>query len=222
LERRSYTWFEKQRRTKALELSQEQIIQALDTVTLLHQTVQYVSEGKQQEVTQTIKRLFIVEREVDRLRREVSNELSKGAALFAEYREDLLHLVSRLDTLADRVKDAARCVQIISSSTFPQMFWEKAVSLTSLLVKCASILRSSLENVNVSPSAALKDAKLVEEVEEKIDDLYLTIKSLLIKHDEQINCGLLIIFHDFLEYIEQAADMCANTADYIITLAGRD
>jgi uncharacterized protein Yka (UPF0111/DUF47 family) len=102
------------------------------------------------------------------------------------------------------------------------MFWEKAVSLTSLLVKCASILRSSLENVNVSPSAALKDAKLVEEVEEKIDDLYLTIKSLLIKHDEQINCGLLIIFHDFLEYIEQAADMCANTADYIITLAGRD
>jgi hypothetical protein len=39
VERRSYDWFEKRRRTKGLELAHEQIIKAFDTVTLLHKAM---------------------------------------------------------------------------------------------------------------------------------------------------------------------------------------
>ena len=101
MEKRSYAWFERRRRTKALDLAHEQIAKALDTVTLLHQAIKSLLEGKKKEARQQIENLFKVEEEVDKLRKEVFEELSKGAALLADYREDLLHLVKRLDTLAD-------------------------------------------------------------------------------------------------------------------------
>ena len=99
MERRSYIWFEKRRRTKGLELAHEQITKAFDTVTLLHKAMQSFAEGNLKEADKHIENLFTAEEEVDKLRTNVFMELSKGAALVSDYREDLLHLVKRLDTL---------------------------------------------------------------------------------------------------------------------------
>ncbi|MEM1540433.1 MAG: hypothetical protein QXJ07_03520 [Candidatus Bathyarchaeia archaeon] len=48
------------------------------------------------------------------------------------------------------------------------------------------------------------------------------MKRLLIKHGEQMNTGAIIIFDDLIEFIEQASDMSADTADYIITLSSKE
>lgn len=222
LERIRYSWFERRRKTKTLDLAQEQITKALDTVTCLHQTMQYISEAKKKEAILRIQNLMSVEAEVDRLRREVFRELSKGTALIAEYREDVMHVVKRLDTLADHVKDAARCVKILADSEVPLDFWRKVVNLTSKLLDCASALRSSIENIMTDPTRSLNEAKRVQDIESELDQEYLTVKSLLIEKSEKMNCGVMILFDDMIEYIEQAADMCANTADYILILASRD
>jgi predicted phosphate transport protein (TIGR00153 family) len=133
-----------------------------------------------------------------------------------------MHLVKRLDTLADDVKDAARCVKILADSEIPEELWKRAVHTTSTLVKCATALRGSIEKINVDPAEAMKNAEKVDQFENEIDQDYIQNKSLLIKHSEQTNCGALTIFNDLFEFIEQAADMCADTADYIVILAGRD
>ena len=157
--KKSYAWFEKHRRTKLLDLAQEQITTALDTVTLLHKATRQISNTKVKEATATVEKLFKVEEEVDRLRNEVFKELSKGAALFADYREDLLHLVKRLDTFADHVKDAARCIKMLGNSPFPDELWEKVVAMTATLVECATALRVSIKNISANPVEALKGAK---------------------------------------------------------------
>ncbi|PVX26011.1 MAG: hypothetical protein CW691_02965 [Candidatus Bathyarchaeum sp.] len=217
--KKSYAWFERHRRTKLLDLAQEQITTALDTVTLLHEAMQKVSAAKIKDARQRIEKLFTVEEEIDHLRTEVFKELSKGAALFADYREDLLHLVKRLDTFADHVKDAARCIVMLGESKIPDELWEKAVHITSTLVDCATALRTSIENISANPSEAMKGAHKVEQIEAGIDKEYLEIKSLFIKYAEQMNTGAMIIFDDMVEFLEEAADMCADTADYIVTLA---
>jgi predicted phosphate transport protein (TIGR00153 family) len=222
LEKRSYAWFEKRRRTKALDLAQEQITKALDTVTLLHQAVQSISQANKKETMQHVENLFKAEEEVDRLRTEVFKELSKGAALFADYREDLLHLVKRLDTLADHVKDAARCIQMLLDAKIPKDFIDNVVCMTSKLVECAHALRGSIEKINISPSAALEGAKKVEELEHELDGYYFKTKSSFIKYSEQMNCGTMVIFDDLIEFIEQAADMAADTADYMVILSSRE
>ena len=222
MEKRSYSWFEKRRRTEALDMAQNQITKALETTTLLHKAMQYLSESKKEEAMRCIENLFKTEEDVDNLRREIFKELSKGAALFAEYREDLMHFVKRLDTLADYVKDAARCVKMLGDSKIPKELLKNLVDITASLMECASALRGSIEKISANPSGAIEDAKKVEQVEHEIDQKYLDIKPLFITYAEQMNCGSMVIFDDLVEFIEQAADMCADTADYIVILASRE
>lgn len=222
LEKKSYTWFERRRRTKALDLAQEQITKALDTVTLLHHAVRSLSKENKKEAMRHIENLLEAEKEVDKLRTEVFMELSKGTALFAEYREDLMHLVKRLDTLADHVKDAARCAKMLADAQIPKELWEKTAHMVSTLVECANALRGSIKKITVNSAAAIKGAKKVERIEGKIDEEYLETKSLFVKYGDQINSGTMVIFDDLVEFIEHAADMCADTADYIVILASRE
>ncbi len=222
MDKRSYDWFEKRRRTKALDLAQEQIVQALDTVNLLNQAAQCLAKGDKKDATQHIRNIFKTEEEVDKLRIEVFKELSKGAALFADYREDLLHLVKRLDTLADHVKDAARCMEMVEDTELPQELTGNTAHMTSALVDCASNLRVGIEKISVSSEEAIKAASKVEEIEHGIDDEYLKTKKLFIKFANKMNTGAIVIYDDLIEFIEQAADMCADTADYIITLSSKE
>jgi predicted phosphate transport protein (TIGR00153 family) len=222
LEKRSYAWFEKRRRTKALDLAQEQITKAIDTVTLLHQAMQSISQGNSKEAMLRIQNLFKAEEEVDVLRTEVFKELSKGAALFADYREDLLHLVKRLDTLADHVKDAARCMEMLGETELPKELCENTVSMTGALVDCSRALRISIEKLSVAPAEAIEGSKRVEDIEHGIDEDYLKTKKLFVKYGQEMNPGALVIYDDLIEFIEQAADMCADTADYIVILSSRE
>jgi predicted phosphate transport protein (TIGR00153 family) len=216
MERRSYNWFEKRRKTKGLELAHEQITKAFDTVTWLHKAMKSFSESNFEESKKYVENLYKAEEEVDKLRTDVFMELSKGAALVADYREDLLHLVKRLDTLADHTKDAARCLEMLAETEIPQELTEKTVFMTSKLVETAQTLRGSIEKISSDPAEA------IGEIEHELDGEYLKAKSLFVKYGAQVNCGAMVIFDDLIEFIEHAADMCADTADYILVLSSRE
>lgn len=222
VEKRSYDWFEKRRRTKGLELAHDQISKAFETVILLHKATKSFSDGNLTETRETLQTLYVTEEEVDRLRTDVFKELSKGAALIADYREDLLHLVKRLDTLADHTKDAARCIEMLGEAKIPDELCRKTLFMTSKLVEAAQVMVSGIEKISSNPAEAIAEAKKVEFIEHALDQEYLKAKALFVKYGGQINCGALIIFDDLIEFIEHAADMCADTADYIIILSSRD
>ena len=222
MERRSYNWFEKRRKTLGLELAHEQITKAFDTVTWLHKAIKSFSEGNFAESKKYIENLYKAEEEVDKLRTDVFMELSKGIALVADYREDLLHLVKRLDTLADHTKDAARCLEMLANTRIPQELCEKTVFMTEKLVETAQALRNSIEKISSSPGEAIEKAKKVGDIEHVLDEEYLKTKSLFVKYGGEINCGAMVIFDDLIEFIEHAADMCADTADYILVLSSRE
>ncbi|MCW3997257.1 MAG: DUF47 domain-containing protein [Candidatus Bathyarchaeota archaeon] len=222
MERRNYGWFEKRRRTKGLELAHDQIIKAFDTVTLLHKAAKSFAENNIKETNKHLRNLYKAEEEVDKLRTNVFTELSKGAALISDYREDLLHLVKRLDTLADHAKDAARCLEMLSGSEIPEELCKKMVFMTSKLVETAQTLRESIERITANPKAAIKRAEKVGLIESELDREYLNVKSMFVKYGVNMNPGALIIFDDLIEFLEHATDMCADTADYIIVLSSRE
>jgi predicted phosphate transport protein (TIGR00153 family) len=222
VERRSYNWFEKRRKTKGLELAHDQITKAFDTVTWLHKAIQSYSENNFDQTKKFIENLYMAEEEVDLLRTEVFMELSKGAALVADYREDLLHLVKRLDTLADHTKDAARCLEMLGDTEIPKELCKKTVFMTSKLMETAQTLRGAIEKISSDPAGAINQAKKVQEIEHVLDEEYLEAKSLFVKYGDKLNCGAMVIFDDLVEFIEHAADMCADTADYILVLSSRE
>jgi hypothetical protein len=205
-----------------LDLAQDTITKAIDTVTLLNQAMQSIGEGNTKVAMQHIQNLFKTEEEVDNLRSEVFKELSKGAALFADYREDLLHLVKRLDTLADHVKDAARCMEMLGETQLPAELCKNTQQMTSALVDCSRALKATIEKITAAPQEAIEGSRKVEEIEHGIDEDYLKTKKLFVKYGTQMNPGALVIYDDLIEFIEQAADMCADTADYIVILSSRE
>jgi predicted phosphate transport protein (TIGR00153 family) len=222
VEKKSYDWFEQRRRTRGLELAHEQITKAFDTVTWLQKATKAFSEKNYKDTKKYVENLYKAEEEVDQLRTDTFMELSKGAALVSDYREDLLHLVKRLDTLADHTKDAARCLEMLGEVDIPKELCDKTVFMTSRLVETAQTLRGSIEKISSAPNDAIREAKKVGEIEHDIDEEYLRCKSLFVKYGANINCGAMVIFDDLIEFIEQAADMCADTADYILILSSRE
>lgn len=222
VEKKSYDWFEQRRKTRGLELAHDQITKAFDTVTWLQKATKSFSEKNPKEAKKYIENLYKAEEEVYALRTDVFMELSKGAALVADYREDLLHLVKRLDTLADHTKDAARCLEMLLEAEIPTELAQKTVFMTGKLVETAQTLRGSIEKISSAPNEAIREAKKVGEIEHAIDEEYLKSKGLFVKYGTTMNCGALVIFDDLIEFIEQAADMCADTADYILVLSSRE
>jgi predicted phosphate transport protein (TIGR00153 family) len=219
---KSYDWFVQRHRNKGLDLAHDEITSAFDTVNWLNKATNSYSQKEYKETKQYIANLYNTEENVDKLRTQVFMELSKGAALLSDYREDLLHLVKRADTLADHAKDAARCLEMLTETQIPQELSDKLVVITELLVEMVSKLRNSIEKISPNPQEAINEAKEVSNIEHAIDEEYLKTKSLFVKYGADMNSGGMVILDDLVEFLEQAADMCADTADYINVLASRE
>jgi len=214
----SFAWFEKRRKTDALNLAQEQITKALDTASLLYKAIQTASKGKKEETKALIEKLSREEEEVDNLRRSVFKELT-NVAVAVEFREDLMHLVKRLDVMADYVKDASRSIMVLLETSVPKEVWDVNLRVAEALVQSATTLSSSIEKLGTDPAGAKELAEKVNEVEGRIDRDYLNMKKMFIRYAHQVDPGTLLILNNLIEFMEQAADMCADTADYIALLA---
>jgi predicted phosphate transport protein (TIGR00153 family) len=210
-------WFEKRRKNKVLDIADRQMTVALDTVNDLERAIKAASAGDMGEARTTVERLFKVEEEIDDLRRTVFEELTKGN-LGSQEREDIMHLVKRLDMMADYVKDSARNVLVLLEADIPKDVWKAFSEMASGIVRTAAVLRESLRNLGENPIQARAVSEKVEDEENKVDKKQMEIKSLLLKYGTEINPWSLMILKDLLDSMEEAADSCADTGDYIRVL----
>jgi hypothetical protein len=187
---------------------------ALDTVNDLEKALEAVSVGDKDKATKIIERLFGIEEEIDNLRRTVFEELTKGS-LPAGDREDTMHLVKRLDVMADHIKDAARNVLVLADVEVPQEIWQAFVDMSSGIVKTAAVLRKSLRYLGKNPTKSRRLSEEVEDEENKVDKKFIEIKSLLLRYGEKMSPAVLLLLKDLLDSMEEATDCCADTGDYI-------
>jgi predicted phosphate transport protein (TIGR00153 family) len=129
-----------------------------------------------------------------------------------------MHLVKRLDMMADYIKDSARNVLVLLKADIPKDVWKAFHEMSSGIVRTAAVLRESLRNLGVNPVQARTISEKVEDEENKVDKKQLEIKGLLLKYGTEINPWSLMILKDLLDSMEEAADSCADTGDYIRVL----
>jgi len=196
------------------------MMKAIDTVTELESAMNAFCEGDKENVRKSIGVLFRDEVEIDELRRIVYEELTKGE-LPTKYREDLKSLVGRLDRMADFVKDSARNIEILveGDAIVPKEILDENLKMAKNLVECARYLNMSIEMIGSDPIKTKEFAQKVDDYEGLIDESHLNLKIQFIKKGDKINASTLIILKDLIDAMEQAADMCDDTADYVRTLA---
>ncbi len=207
-------WFAKRRKSKVLDMAYRQMTLAIDTVTDLRKAITAASKGEVNETKSCVERLFVVEREIDDLRRAVFEELTRGS-LPSKDREDIMHLVKRLDVMADFVKDSARTLLILTQAEIPKEIWNLYVDVAKDLVECASALWKSIEKLETNLAEARALSEKVDQVESKVDEKYLKMKGLLLKHSREIDPAALLMLRDLIEDLEEVADSCDDTADYV-------
>jgi len=201
-----------------MDLAQKQITMAIRTVTELKEIIIAFPEGKSTEMDKRIEKLFLNHVEIDDLRRLIFGALSKRG-LPSKYREDLMHIVKRLDVMADHVKDSARNIKILLGTKVPKEIWDTNVKIAEALVKGSVLLGTAIEMLGINPPQAVEFSKKVDEQESIVDEEYLKAKALLLKYDKKLGIAKLLILNDLVKCMEEIADTCADTADYIRVLA---
>jgi len=211
-------WFAQRRKSKVLEIADRQMALAIDTVVELEKSINAALKGKQKKATESIERLSVTEHEIDELRRIVFEELTRGS-LPSKDREDIMHLVKRLDVMADHVKDASRAVLVLLEAKVPKEMWEQFVETAKDLVDCATTLRKAIEKLGTNPTEATELAKKIDQIEHRVDEKYVKSKSLLLKHSNKMDAATILLLKDLIEEMEHVADACDDTADYVRILS---
>jgi len=211
-------WFTRRRKSKVLEIADRQMTLAIDTVIELEKEINAASKGKKEEAKASFEKLSLVEHEIDELRRTVFEELTRGS-LPSKDREDIMHLVKRLDDMADHVKDAARAVNVLLEAKVTREMWDHLAATSRVLVTCATTLRNAIEKLGTDPAKAMELAKKIDEIERRVDVKYVEGKALLLKHSNKMDAATIMILKDLIEEMEHVADSCDDTADYVRILS---
>ena len=211
-------WFTRRRKSKVLEIADRQMTLAIDTVIELEKEINAASKGKKEEAKASFEKLSRVEHEIDELRRTVFEELTRGS-LPSKDREDIMHLVKRLDDMADHVKDAARAVLVLLEAKVVREMWKHFADTARELVTCATTLRNAIEKLGTDPAKAMELAKKIDEIERRVDVKYVEGKELLLKHSNKMDAATILLLKDLIEEMEHVADSCDDTADYVRILS---
>ena len=207
-------WFVQRRKSKVLELADRQLTLAVDTVTELEDAIVAVTKKNLDDAKRYIEKLFITEEEIDNLRRTIFEESTRGSLPLND-REDLMHLVKRLDVMADHVNDSGRHVLLLMQVNIPIELWNAFAEMSKDLVECSKALRASIEKLGSDPVEARNLSQKVDEVEKRVDEKNLNIKRLLLKSDKDVAPSALLVLKDLVESMEEVADSCDDTADYV-------
>jgi predicted phosphate transport protein (TIGR00153 family) len=217
--RKLLLWFEKRKKSKTLNLAQEQITLSMSTIGDFEAALKAFTEGNNSEMESAIQSLFAREDEIDNLRRATLEELS-SSGLPTIYREDLKRLVNLLDEFADQVKDSARSLKVLTEAQeIPREIMGHYLTMSQALVNCVGALGDCIETLGIMPSDVKAKAERVDQYENDIDKEYLNTKMLFIRYGRELEPVTLIILRDLLDYMERASDTCARTADYLRILA---
>lgn len=207
-------WFSERRKTKVLEMADRQMTLAIDTVIELENAINFALNSDKEKAIASCDKLSRIEHEIDELRRIVMEELTRGS-LQSKDREDIMHLVKRLDQMADHVKDASRAVILLLEAEVPKEMWKQFAKTAKDLVDCATTLRKAIENLGTNPAKAMELAKQIDKIEQQVDEKYLKSKALLLKYSKETDVVTILLLKDLIEEMEHVADACDDTADYV-------
>ncbi|MCJ7634216.1 DUF47 domain-containing protein, partial [Candidatus Bathyarchaeota archaeon] len=215
-------WFEKRKKSKTLNLAQEQITLAMSTVGDFDAALKAFTKGNNLEMESAIKSLFTREDEIDNLRRTTLEELS-SSELPEVYRQDLRRLVNLLDEFADQVKDSARNVMVLAGAQeIPSEIMGHYLTISQAVIDSVGALGDCIETLGIIPSDVKAKAERVDRYEDSIDGEYLNTKMLLLRYGRELEPVTLIVLRDLLDCMEHASDTCARTAAYIRILAASE
>ena len=166
-----------------------------------------------EEMRRCIGRVASSEKEADKLRRNVMDEISTGE-LSPTDREDLMGLVKKVDMVADWSRESTRVLGAILMEYLPTAIKEEFIEMVKSVGECTSSLQKCVNKIMTKPEEALQAADEVEREEEKVDDIHEKARILIGKEDLP-RAGVAIMANQLFEALEMIADSCEDACDQV-------
>jgi predicted phosphate transport protein (TIGR00153 family) len=141
------------------------------------------------------------------------DDLSKGELPPID-REDLMHLVKRVDMVADWSRESTRVLSTIPMEHVPNSIKSEILDMVKGAKECAVSLQKCVDKMMTKSEEALQAADLVEREEEKVDDIYEKVRMLLGKEDLP-KAGIAVLVSQLFEALEMIADSCEDACDQV-------
>jgi predicted phosphate transport protein (TIGR00153 family) len=190
---------------------------------VVHETQAFIKkafQGKTPKKTQ--KRTEQIEHEADILRREIFSILTTGELSQPNEREDLMHIVKRMDDVANNANAAVRRMALLNVGEFPGELKDLILQMMSYSLECSDMLKECIEKLGIDAAEIVRLTDRIGDTEHKVDLLNSQVKSFLIHSQLTMNPFEANVVLEFIERIENIADACEDTADIVKLMALRD
>ncbi|MCK4757978.1 MAG: DUF47 family protein [Thermoplasmata archaeon] len=206
-------WFARRRETNVMDGVKEHILKIVDTAEELNKSFTAIMEKDEMAALQAISRLNMNEKAADNIEVSLNEQLAIGD-LPAKEREDLMHLVRRMDQIADWTKSAARNIEVLIEAEIevPEKIWKYYRVLAGRVLNTAKEVKLCIDFLGEDDDQFKVHKGNVERIEHEIDDLYFKIKKKVLLSDD-IDPRMIFILRDIVHALENAADSCKAAAD---------
>jgi len=162
----------------------------------------------------------LLEDDADKLRRRIQKDVSKGE-LNPSIRQNLSHLVKRLDDVANCSTGVARRIV-----TIPISFWEQSSEETvSIILKIIETTVEAVEYLDKLVIDLVEErknvrpyARLINQYEHEVDLLNIKLRKSLQETDYNVNFFTIFTIGNIFDILEAISDSIEGVADYIMVL----
>ncbi|MFX1570708.1 MAG: DUF47 domain-containing protein [Promethearchaeota archaeon] len=169
---------------------------------------------------ETFHKVDVLERDADRLRRKIQQDISRGE-LDPSVRQNLSHLVKRMDDVANCCTGVARRI-----ATIPDKFWdqssEETLNLISQIMKttvdCGQFLDKIVIDLVEDRKNVKEIARQINEHEHKVDLMNIQLRKSLQDTHYDVNFFTIFTAGNTFDILEAISDSIEGVADYIMVL----
>jgi len=179
----------------------------------------YIQEKNPELAFEIFKRVDILEHEADIIRRDLLVHISKSE-LTPQLREDLSHLVKRIDRIANTTDGAARRVSGIDPQhvqTLGDDILQNMQQLVQHSVSATKILFNLIKSLpEIEDKELFTITEKIQKIEHTCDVIHSNIYEMLNKIPEiSFNHFVAIQISNFVDLLETISDKVEDVADYI-------
>jgi predicted phosphate transport protein (TIGR00153 family) len=215
-------WFKSRNEENAINLTLVHTRKVLECIVEFDKGLSFLLEEKNIDLAlKVFFRVDELEHQADGIRRNILNMLTQ-AELPSKIRENLMHLVKRIDDIANA---ANACSRILISMNHKD-FLSLGEDTHNNILDISKISLEAVKKVNLMVNELLKAEELkIQELGEEVnilehqcDEKRYAINRSLVANNADINPFSAIVIHNCISTMEAISDNAEDVADYIIML----
>ncbi len=216
----TWFWIAGRREREVLLKSIDHLGMVLEVCRHFNKMLTSIGENDVEGIRREFEQVDKTEKEADRVKRKLIEDLSRGSFHPID-REDLMRLILSGDDIAAYIKASARKLLLLIELGYsvPDEILQDMEIISENIVKATEILLNAVRELTKSIEKAITLTHLVEEIEEKIDDLRINTFKKLFKLYRVKDIGECMLLKEIIDDLEMASDKCEDVGDIIRTIA---